>query len=211
MKGQGATHSSQAGFTLNEFLFVLLIIMVLISIGGPRLYSAKQAAQEAQVRQIANSFATALMLVRSKWELEGRNAQFGKNSVLYDNLRLYLTTPESPRTGIQAGNLVDVAGEREVNVAPHAITADSCQKMWHALLEHPPLISASLAELNQAGNNAQFFVIAQRRGLDSACHYYPVGGLSKLAGQYQDPHESTDAIVSFSYRPASGQVITHVK
>ncbi|MCP3289144.1 MSHA fimbrial major subunit MshB, partial [Aeromonas hydrophila] len=55
------------------------------------------------------------------------------------------------------------------------------------------------------------YVSVTNNGLDSVCRYYLVNSLSKGSdGKYQDPQGSTDAFMSFSYRPASGQVTTNI-
>lgn len=78
-------------------------------------------------------------------------------------------------------------------------------------MQNPPKATARFDEVGGSGNDLKFYATVSNNGLDSVCRYYLVNSLSKGSdGRYQDPQGSTDEFMSFSYRPASGQVTTNI-
>jgi MSHA pilin protein MshB len=106
---------------------------------------------------------------------------------------------------------MDTVASGVPDVDPANLTAARCLNIWEGLLQNPPKATANFDEVRGSGNDLKFYATVSNNGLDSVCRYYLVNSLSKGSdGRYQDPQGSTDAYMSFSYRPASGQVTTNI-
>ncbi|MDO2949928.1 type II secretion system GspH family protein [Aeromonas simiae] len=211
---EGVMKSKMTGFSLIELVIVIVILGILAATALPRFLDVTEEAKKASVEGVSGGFATGVMLVRAQWEAEGRSKQLEHNTVLYDGTRFYLTTPtkEQIEDGLMSpGYPMDTAGDSVVNVDPGSLTAARCLKIWDGLLQNPPKATATFGEVSGSGNDLKYYVTAQTSGIDSVCRYYLVNSLAKGSdGHYQDPQGRTDAFMSFSYRPASGQVTTNI-
>ena len=78
-------------------------------------------------------------------------------------------------------------------------------------LQNPPKATHDFNEVVTSKNDMKYYVSVDGSGNDSVCRYYLVNALNKTAdGGYEAPNNQTDKFKSFSYRPASGQVETHI-
>ncbi|HDN9020023.1 type II secretion system protein [Aeromonas salmonicida] len=206
--------SRAAGFSLIELVIVIVILGILAVTALPRFLDVTDEAKKASVEGVSGGFATAVSLVRAQWEAEGRPKEDGQNTVLYDGSRFYLTTPTETQVSngeLSPGYPMDTSAVGGIDVDPANLTAQRCLKIWEGLLQNPPKATASFSEVSGSGNDLKYYVSVTNNGLDSVCRYYLVNSLSKGSdGKYQDPQGSTDAFMSFSYRPASGQVTTNI-
>ena len=85
------------------------------------------------------------------------------------------------------------------------------EQIWNGLLQNPPKATNDFNEVVTSKNDMKYYVSVDGSGNDSVCRYYLVNALSKTAdGGYEDPNNQTNKFKSFSYRPASGQVETHI-
>ncbi|MEM0556405.1 MULTISPECIES: MSHA fimbrial major subunit MshB [Aeromonas] len=203
-----------AGFSLIELVIVIVILGILAVTALPRFLDVTDEAKKASVEGVSGGFATGVSLVRAQWEAEGRAKQDSLNTVLYDGSRFYLTTPTDTQISngeLSPGYPMDTAAGGSPDVDPANLTAARCLKIWEGLLQNPPKATASFSEVRGSGNDLKYYATVSSNGLDSVCRYYLVNSLSKGSdGKYQDPQGSTDAFMSFSYRPASGQVTTNI-
>ena len=202
------------GFSLIELTIVIVVLGILAVTALPRFLDVTEEAQNASVQGMSGGFASGVMMARAQWEAQGRGTVNGMNSVLYDGIRLYLTSPTQAE--LEAGTLspgypVDTADSGSPTSNPGELTAQRCLNLWNGLLQNPPAATANFSNVTSSSEDIKYYVSAQTDGNDSYCRYYLVMSLGKdQAGRYVDPNNRTDAYKSFSYRPASGQVATHI-
>ena len=213
MPGNGMMRRA-TGFSLIELVIVIVILGILAVTALPRFLDVTDEAKKASVEGVSGGFATGVSLVRAQWEAEGRAKQDSLNTVLYDGSRFYLTTPTDTQVSngeLSPGYPMDTAAGGNPDVDPANLTAARCLKIWEGLLQNPPKATATFNEVRGSGNDLKYYATVSGSGLDSVCRYYLVNSLSKGSdGKYQDPQGKTDAFMSFSYRPASGQVTTNI-
>lgn len=202
------------GFSLIELVIVIVVLGILAVTALPRFLDVTEEAKNASVEGVSGGFATGVLLVRSQWEAKGRSKEDGLNTILYDGNRFYLTSPtqsEEENGLISPGYPVDTSASGNVDVTPGSLTATRCLNIWNGLLQNPPKAVADFKQVAAAKNDLKFYVSVEANGNDSLCRYYLINALDKNAnGQYEEPANRTDRFKSFSYRPASGQVVTHI-
>ena len=204
----------QTGFSLIELVIVIVVLGILAVTALPRFLDVSEEAKNASVEGVSGGFATGVLLVRAQWEAKGRSKEGGVNTILYDGNRFYLTTPtdaEVESGQISPGYPIDTSSSGSVNVSPGGLTSARCLYIWNGLLQNPPKATNDFNEVVSSKNNMKYYVSVDGSGNDSVCRYYLVNALNKTAnGGYEDPNNQTDKFKSFSYRPASGQVETHI-
>ena len=198
-------------FFLVEGIVVLGILAVTAL---PRFLDVTEEAKNASVEGVAGGYATAVLLVRSQWEAKGRVKEVGRNTIVYDGNRFYLTTPtkdEEDSGELSPGYPMDTNASATPAVNPGNLSATRCLNIWNGLLQNPPQATQDFSLVEKGDNSLKFYVSVEQSGNDSLCRYYLINSLSKnAAGNYEDPQNRTDKYKSFSYRPASGQVVTHI-
>ena len=204
----------QTGFSLIELVIVIVVLGILAVTALPRFLDVSEEAKNASVEGVSGGFATGVLLVRAQWEAKGRSKEGGVNTILYDGNRFYLTTPtdaEVESGHISPGYPIDTSSSASINVSPGGLTSARCLYIWNGLLQNPPKATHDFNEVVTSKNDMKYYVSVDGSGNDSVCRYYLVNALNKTAdGGYEDPNNQTDKFKSFSYRPASGQVETHI-
>lgn len=202
------------GFSLIELTIVIVVLGILAVTALPRFLDVTEEAQNASVQGMSGGFSSGVMMARAQWEAQGRGTVNGTNSVLYDGARLYLTTPtraEQEAGLLSPGYPLDTAASGSPTGNPGSLTAQRCLNLWNGLLQNPPAATANFSNVTSSSEDIKYYVSAQTDGNDSYCRYYLVMSLGKdQGGSYVEPGNRTDAYKSFSYRPASGQVATHI-
>ena len=204
----------QTGFSLIELVIVIVVLGILAVTALPRFLDVTEEAKNASVEGVSGGFATGVLLVRARWEAKGRSKEGGVNTILYDGYRFYLTTPTNTEVEsglISPGYPIDTGASGTIDVTPGGLTSQRCLYIWNGLLQNPPKATNDFNEVVTSKNDMKYYVSVDGSGNDSVCRYYLVNALSKTAdGGYEDPNNQTNKFKSFSYRPASGQVETHI-
>lgn len=197
-----------------ELVIVIVVLGILAVTALPRFLDVTEEAKNASVEGVSGGFATGALLVRAQWEAKGRSKEGGLNTILYDGNRFYLTTPtdsEIENGEISPGYPIDTGASSSVDVTPSGLTAARCLNIWNGLMQNPPKATDTFSSVVDSKNDLKYYVSVDGSGNDSLCRYYLVSALDKTSdGGYQDPNNRTDKYKSFSYRPASGQVVTHI-
>ena len=210
--------NKQSGFTLIELVIVVVILGILAVTAIPKFLDLTDQAQSANVEGMAGGFATAISLVRSQWEAEGRPRSGTLNIVDYDGTRLLLTS-ESAASGA-AGTAGAVGAIRPGYVVSSDTTAtgkddlsgldaNDCVDIWENIFQQPPIITSTITDLD---TNPAIDYFADRSisgAVDTTlCHYYLTATLSQNAttGNFEAPNGATNIGNSFTYQPANSAV-----
>ncbi|MEW6989173.1 type II secretion system protein [Colwelliaceae bacterium 6441] len=192
----------QSGFTLIELVIVVVILGFLAVTAIPKFLDLTDQAKQANIEGMAGGFATAISLARAQWEAEGRPNDGGatpKNIVNYDGVSLVLTTEAA---GIRPGY---VTGLSDGATLGGGFDAANCVEIWQNILQQPPVVSATLADLNDPDQNVQYYVTETGDLAGSTCSYYLKETLAKSSGSYVTTNINTTANF-FTYQPANSSV-----
>lgn len=171
------------GFTLIEIFIVIIILGVLAAYAVPRFVNAARDAEEASIEAVANSFASAVSLARSQWELSGRPA----GRVSLEGADIVVGSNGFPTGG---GNA-------------QAMTAQQCLAVLDGIMQNLPraTISNNIDDIRRARLYVR--VETQLFAPDHACTYYQTAGLVSAPTNQLN-------VNGFVYVPATGRVSTFI-
>jgi len=202
--------SKQAGFTLIELVIVVVILGFLAATAIPKFIDLTEQAKQANIEGMAGGFATGVSLARSQWEAEARPKDTASiNMVNYDGTVVYLTSEDSSTSPIiNPGYIVGTNSASGINGKSMAIA--DCISVWNSLLQQPPLLAGSVADINADGS-FRYLANVSGSGATTLCHYHLKETLLRDSdGDYIAPSDLTTIGNSFSYQPANSSVIIYI-
>jgi MSHA pilin protein MshB len=212
MKHKKST-KNQSGFTLIELVIVVVILGFLAATAIPKFLDLTDQAKQASIEGMAGGFATAISLVRSQWEAEGRPQAGGFNTVDYDGTELLLSTENAT---IRPGYVVASIGGLNTGdlLAGNTFSAANCVEIWNSILQQPPTITANLNALNSTHADfiagVSYYALESGNNASSTCHYYLKETLTKNGTGYSNPGNTNAVGNSFTYQPANSLVVVHI-
>lgn len=199
----------QSGFTLIELVIVVVILGFLAVTAIPKFLDLTDQAKQANIEGMAGGFATAVSLVRSQWEAEGRPQDTtNRNSVDYDGSVMVLTTESA---GIRPGYVTSsAAGQNNGATLGTGFTAANCVDIWQNILQQPPQLTNVIGTLN-GEDSMRYFASKSGTGATTLCHYYLKESLDKDTNNaFITPGTSTTTGNSFTYQPATSSVVVYI-
>lgn len=126
------------GFTLIELVVVIAILGILAAVALPRFINVTDDAHEASIRGTGGALASAVLLVRSQWEV---------------NRSKTIVAPGTAVVGFGADNVIVNANGWPVGITggSAAGSAEACVDIWNNVLQgSAPRVAIA------TGNNAEY-------------------------------------------------------
>jgi MSHA pilin protein MshB len=202
--------NKQSGFTLIELVIVVVILGFLAVTAIPKFLDLTDQAKQANIEGMAGGFSTAVLLVRTQWEAEGRPKNTnGQNIINYDGTDLILTTQA---TDIRPGYVVssDTVSQNNGAALDSDFTVSNCVDIWQSIFQQPPGVTGTIAALN-SDSTLDYLAAKSSTGATTLCHFYLKETLNKdVNNGFADPGASTSIGNSFTYQPADSSVVVYI-
>lgn len=192
------TATRQLGFTLIELVIVVVILGLLSATAIPRLINVTREAEDVTVEAVAGGFATAVSLVRSQWEIDGRPGENGaadENFITLDGVDIGIDR----NTGYPTGHMSNDGSTEDTEIVD-----GDCHSIFTRLLQSAPSIT-QVWDTSAADDYTYFTNASANSGIQNndTCTFYLMQTIKNLDSEPL----STLVGNGFTYDPRIGQVI----
>lgn len=173
-----------AGFSLFEFILVLIIVSVLVSIAIPKLLELKVDGHKGSVQVSANSLRSAVNIIHTLWQSQGSKDHL----VMVKDHQVSTVTELTVLVGSRGWPIDIISHDTDSNMYVPvsdliSMSASTCERLWNGLLKN----SASGVELEiDDGGNKKIISTFQSEFYQGVCRFKYLLGEDDFRVEY-DP------------------------
>lgn len=149
------------GFTLIELVVVIVILGILAAVALPRFMDATEDAHQAAVKGVAGSLASAVVLVRSQYELNRNGGASGNNCTASSSCQIDVGGFGNGNVDVNANGWPIGIAASGAPAASTAMTPATCNEVFSNILQgSAPSVGTAAGAIDYlttaAGTNCTF-------------------------------------------------------